>query len=183
MRCGSSWASGFGPGCHTLLGAHDTALDTARVHRGPPPAEPCASERLRRRLMDLFVSHGYERSSLRSSRYLDSLLTAPERSRLPCSNCGPVIVGCWAFAPTSRPAARIDAHLLNPGVSHDCATRHVLHTLRPASRARVDAVGGRTIRHAGWKRHGSAAPDARGVDAAGIEKPQVDLGTWAFFRG
>src|SRR5690606_27688695 len=105
------------------------------------PAEAMRIERLRRRLLDLFVSHGYELVMPPTIEYLDSLLTGAGgdldlRTFKLVDQLNGRTLGLRADI--TPQAARIDAHLLNrTGIVRLCYAGSVVHTLpAPGSRRR-----------------------------------------------
>ena len=154
------------------------------------PAEAMRIERLRRRLIDLFVSHGYEPVIPPLIEYLDSLLTGTGSDldlrmfKLVDQLNGRML---GIRADITPQAARIDAHLLNrSGVARLCYAGNVLHTLpAPGSHARESMqVGAELFGHAGLESDMEVQRlMLAALHAAGIEKPQVDLGHVGVFRG
>lgn len=100
------------------------------------PPYAAAMERLRRRLLDLFSSYGYELVHPPLIEYLDSLLTgAAQDLDLKTFKVLDGLSGrlLGVRADITPQAARIDAHLLNrQGVVRLCYAGSVLHT-RPAA--------------------------------------------------
>ena len=100
------------------------------------PPYAAAMERLRRRLLDLFSSYGYELVHPPMIEYLDSLLTgAAQDLDLKTFKVLDGLSGrlLGVRADITPQAARIDAHLLNrQGVVRLCYAGSVLHT-RPAA--------------------------------------------------
>ena len=153
------------------------------------PAEALRIETLRRRLMDLFISHGYEPVIPPLIEYVDSLLTGTG-SDLDLSTFKLVdqlngrMLG--VRADITPQAARIDAHLLNRrGVARLCYAGHVLHT-RPFAgmHARESMqVGAELFGHAGIE---SDIEVQRlmllALRCAHIATPQIDLGHVGVFR-
>lgn len=97
------------------------------------PAESMKIEGLRRRLLDLFASRGYELVIPPLLEYLDSLLTGTAQDlgirtfKLADQASGRTL---GIRADTTPQVARIDAHLLNrPGVTRLCYCGSVLHTM------------------------------------------------------
>ncbi len=153
------------------------------------PVEALRVERLRRRILDLFVAHGYEYVIPPLIEYLDSLLTGTGSDlglrtfKLVDQLSGRTL---GVRADITPQAARIDAHLLNrKGVARLCYAGHVLHTLPTAeSRARESMqVGAELFGHAGLE---SDVEVQRlmlsALSAAGIQRPQVDLGHVGILR-
>lgn len=102
------------------------------------PSEAAKIEQLRRRVLDLFKSNGYEFVMPPLLEYLDSLLTgAGSDLKLRTFKLVDQLSGrtLGVRADMTPQVARIDAHLLNrPGVTRLCYCDSVLHTL-PASLA------------------------------------------------
>ena len=100
----------------------------------PPEADQL--ERLRRQLLDVFRSHGYQLVVPPLLEYLDALLTgAGQDLRLRTFKSVDQVSGrtLGVRADMTPQVARIDAHLLNrQGVSRLCYCGPVAHTL-PAS--------------------------------------------------
>jgi len=153
------------------------------------PVEALRVERLRRRILDLFVVHGYEYVIPPLIEYLDSLLTGTGSDlglrtfKLVDQLSGRTL---GVRADITPQAARIDAHLLNrKGVARLCYAGHVLHTLPSAeNRARESMqVGAELFGHAGLE---SDVEVQRlmlfALSAAGIQQPQVDLGHVGILR-
>jgi len=153
------------------------------------PVEAMRVERLRRRILDLFVAHGYEYVIPPLIEYIDSLLTGTGSDlglrtfKLVDQLSGRTL---GVRADITPQAARIDAHLLNrKGVARLCYAGHVLHTLPTAeSRARESMqIGAELFGHAGLE---SDVEVQRlmlsALSAAGIERAQVDLGHVGILR-
>ncbi|MFT3847176.1 MAG: ATP phosphoribosyltransferase regulatory subunit [Propionivibrio sp.] len=102
------------------------------------PQEAMRIERLRRRMLDLFRTHGYELVMPPLLEYLDSLLTGSGSDlKLRTFKLVDQLSGrtLGVRADMTPQVARIDAHLLNrQGVTRLCYCDSVLHTL-PASQA------------------------------------------------
>lgn len=100
------------------------------------PQETAQIERLRRTVLDLFRSHGYEMVMPPLLEHLDSLLTGSGRDlKLRTFQLVDQLSGrtLGVRADITPQVARIDAHLLNrQGVTRLCYCASVLHTL-PAS--------------------------------------------------
>jgi ATP phosphoribosyltransferase regulatory subunit len=100
------------------------------------PQETAQIERLRRTVLDLFRSHGYEMVMPPLLEHLDSLLTGSGRDlKLRTFQLVDQLSGrtLGVRADITPQVARIDAHLLNrQGVARLCYCASVLHTL-PAS--------------------------------------------------
>lgn len=119
------------------------------------PAEAARVEGLRRSLLDLFSSHGYELVQPPLLEYLDSLLTGtgqdlnPRTFKLVDQLSGRTM---GLRADTTPQVARIDAHLLNrKGVTRLCYCGSVLHTLPQAMNNTRELVqlGAEIYGHAG----------------------------------
>src|SRR5258706_2244398 len=97
------------------------------------PAEARAIERMRRAILDLFESHGYELVAPPLLEYLESLLSGTGRDldlatfKLTDRLSGRLM---GVRADHTPQVARIDAHLLNrQGVARLCYCGSVLHTV------------------------------------------------------
>ncbi|RPI46675.1 MAG: ATP phosphoribosyltransferase regulatory subunit [Betaproteobacteria bacterium] len=154
------------------------------------PAEAIRIEGLRRRVLDLFVRHGYEPVIPPLIEYLDSLLTGTGtdldlRTFKLVDQLNGRMLGIRADI--TPQAARIDAHLLNrKGVARLCYAGSVLHTLpAPGSHARESMqVGAELFGHAGLESDMEVQRlMLAALKAAGIGQPQVDLGHVGVFRG
>jgi ATP phosphoribosyltransferase regulatory subunit len=153
------------------------------------PAEAARVERLRRRILDIFAVHGYEYVIPPLIEYLDSLLTGTGSDldlrtfKLVDQLSGRML---GIRADITPQAARIDAHMLNRrGVTRLCYAGHVLHTL-PAVELRSREsmqIGAELFGHAGIE---SDVEVQRlmlsALNAAGITRPQVDLGHVGILR-
>lgn len=153
------------------------------------PAEAARIERLRRRLLDLFRTHGYELVMPPMLEYLDSLLTgAGQDLKLRTFKLVDQFSGrtLGVRADITPQAARIDAHLLNrQGVTRLCYCDSVLHTL-PAS-----MTANREPLQLGAELYGFAGIDAdlevvrlmtEVFAAAGVTAARVDIGHVGIFR-
>jgi ATP phosphoribosyltransferase regulatory subunit len=153
------------------------------------PLEATRIERLRRRILDLFVSHGYEYVIPPLIEYLDSLLTGTGSDldlrtfKLVDQLSGRML---GVRADITPQAARIDAHLLNrKGVARLCYAGHVLHTLPTAENHARESMqlGAELFGHAGLE---SDVEVQRlmlsALSAADIKRPQVDLGHVGILR-
>ena len=146
------------------------------------PAEAMRIERLRRRMLDLFIGHGYELVIPPTIEYLDSLLTGTgsdldlQTFKLVDQLNGRML---GLRADITPQAARIDAHLLNrKGIARLCYAGSVVHTLPAAgSRTRESMqVGAELFGHGGLE--SDIEVQRLMLDAlrtAGIEAPQVVL--------
>ena len=131
------------------------------------PAEALRIEMMRRRVIDLLLSHGYELVGPPLLEYVESLLTgsggdANLRMFKVVDQLSGRMMGLRADM--TPQAARIDAHLLNrKGVARLCYAGSVLHTLPSGLTAYPRAASDR--RRTIWscrtgKRSGSSAADA-----------------------
>jgi len=146
------------------------------------PAEARRIEELRRALLDLYRTYGYEHVAPPLVEYIDSLLSGTG-SDLSLSTCKLVdqlsgrTMGVRADMTTQ--VARIDAHLLNrAGVTRLCYCGHVLHA-RPA-----DLLASRELLQIGAEIYGHAGFEAdleiislvlASVEIAGVREPRLDL--------
>jgi ATP phosphoribosyltransferase regulatory subunit len=147
------------------------------------PAEALRIERLRRRMLDLFIAHGYELVIPPIIEYLDSLLTGTggdldlQTFKLVDQLNGRML---GLRADITPQAARIDAHLLDrKGVARLCYAGSVVHTLPVAgSRSRESMqVGAELFGHRGLESDIEVQRLMLAALAqAGIEAPQIDLG-------
>src|SRR3972149_10416244 len=99
----------------------------------PPPPEAARIERLRRDVLDLYRTHGYELVMPPLLEYVESLLTGTghdldlQTFKLVDRLSGRLL---GVRADITPQGARIDAHLMNrKGVTRLCYTGSVLHTL------------------------------------------------------
>jgi ATP phosphoribosyltransferase regulatory subunit len=147
------------------------------------PAEAMRIERLRRRMLDLFVVHGYELIIPPTIEYLDSLLTGTGgdldlRTFKLVDQLNGRTLGLRADI--TPQAARIDAHLLNrKGMARLCYAGSVVHTLPVAGSHTRESmqVGAELFGHHGLE--SDIEVQRLMLDAlalAGIARPQVDLG-------
>jgi ATP phosphoribosyltransferase regulatory subunit len=153
------------------------------------PPEALRVESLRRRVLDLFLSHGYELVIPPLIEYVDSLLTGTGSDldlhtfKLVDQLNGRTL---GLRADITPQAARIDAHLLNrKGVARLCYAGNVVHTLpATASQGRESMqVGAELFGHAGVESDAEVVRlmlDALGQ--AGIARVQVDLGHVGVYR-
>lgn len=122
------------------------------------PAEAACIERLRRRILDLFRTHGYQLVMPPLLEYVESLLTGTghdldlQTFKLVDRLSGRML---GVRADITPQAARIDAHLLNrEGVTRLCYSGSVLHTM-PAggvNRSREPIqIGAELFGHAGME--------------------------------
>jgi ATP phosphoribosyltransferase regulatory subunit len=153
------------------------------------PAEAAKIEALRRALLDLFASHGYELVMPPLLEYLDSLLTGTGHDldlrtfKLVDQLSGKMM---GVRADITPQVARIDAHLLNrKGVTRLCYCGSVLHA-RPASLAATREpiqIGAEMYGHAGVQ--GDLEIQrllAQSLEVAGVRGARIDIGHVAVFR-
>ena len=153
------------------------------------PAQAMRIERLRRRILDLFFSKGYEFVIPPLLEYMDSLLTGTGHDlELRTFKVVDQVSGrmMGVRADITPQVARIDAHLLNrKGVTRLCYCGSVLHT-RPA-------VPGATREpiQLGAEMYGEAGVAAdvemlellcQALELAGARNPRIDIGHVAVFR-
>lgn len=146
------------------------------------PAEARRIEDLRRRLLDLYRTHGFEMVTPPLVEYTDSLL-AGQRDTLSLQTCKLVdqISGrsLGVRADMTPQITRIDAHLLNrEGVTRLCYCGTVLHA-RPAG-----LLSERELMQIGAEIYGYAGVEAdyqiiqlalESLSVAGVHNPRVDL--------
>ena len=153
------------------------------------PAEAAKIEALRRALLDLFASWGYELVMPPLLEYVESLLTGTGHDldlrtfKLVDQLSGKMM---GVRADITPQVARIDAHLLNrDGVTRLCYCGSVLHA-RPASLAAT-----REPIQIGAEIYGHAGVDsdleiqrllARSLEIAGVRSARIDIGHVAVFR-
>ncbi|TCS70118.1 ATP phosphoribosyltransferase regulatory subunit [Sulfuritortus calidifontis] len=153
------------------------------------PPYALALETLRRRLLDLFASHGYELVQPPLIEYLDSLLTGAAQDldlktfKVLDSLSGRLL---GVRADITPQAARIDAHLLNrQGVTRLCYAGTVLHT-RPSAMLNSREpfqVGAELFGHAGIEAdRESLQLLTAALKAAGLDSARVSLGHVGLFR-
>ena len=153
------------------------------------PAEARAIERLRRTILDLFESHGYELVAPPLLEYLESLLSGTGRDlELATFKLTDRLSGrlMGVRADHTPQVARIDAHLLNrEGVARLCYCGSVLHTV-PAGMTKMREpiqIGAELYGHAGIEadleiiRLMIAA-----LKRAGVAELHVDLGHPNIYR-
>lgn len=153
------------------------------------PAEAMRIEALRRKILDLFFSHGYELVMPPLLEYTDSLLTGTGhdlelRTFKVVDQLSGRMMGLRADI--TPQVARIDAHLLNrKGVTRLCYCGSVLHT-RPAGPSAT-----REPIQIGAELYGDAGVEAdveilqllcRTLELAGVRNARVDIGHVAVFR-
>ena len=153
------------------------------------PAEAAKIEALRRALLDLFASRGYELVIPPLLEYVDSLLTGTGHDldlrtfKLVDQLSGKMM---GVRADITPQVARIDAHLLNrSGVTRLCYCGSVLHT-RPASLAATREpiqIGAEIYGHAGVQSDLEIQRLlARSLEIAGVRGARIDIGHVAVFR-
>jgi len=153
------------------------------------PAEAWRIERLRRKVIDLFASRGYELIIPPLIEYLDSLLTGTGKDldlrtfKLVDQLSGRTL---GLRADITPQAARVDAHLLDHGgVTRLCYAGHVLHTLPAAAnqlRENMQA-GAELFGHAGVESDVEVQRLMLDVlREAGLSRIQVDIGHVGVFR-
>ena len=153
------------------------------------PAEARAIERLRRAILDLFESHGYELVAPPLLEYLESLLSGTGRDldlatfKLVDQLSGRML---GVRADHTPQVARIDAHLLNrQGVARLCYCGSVLHTL-PAGMTKMREpiqIGAELYGHAGLEADVEIVRlMVAALQTAGIERIHIDLGNPAIYR-
>jgi uncharacterized protein YjeT (DUF2065 family) len=153
------------------------------------PPEARLIEQLRRAILDLFESHGYELVAPPLLEYVESLLSGTGRDldlatfKLVDQLSGRMM---GLRADHTPQVARIDAHLLNrQGVARLCYCGSVLHT-RPAGMTKMrepdpDRRGALRPRRDRGRRRGGAAHD-RGARAGRHRALHIDLGNPAIYR-
>ena len=153
------------------------------------PAEAARVERLRRRILDLFFSHGYELVIPPMLEYLDSLLTGTGHDldlrtfKLVDQLSGRLL---GLRADMTPQVTRIDAHLLNrQGVTRLCYSGTVLHT-QPSGLLRTREplqIGAELYGHAGLESDIEIQTlMLRALQAAGLKGIHLDLGHVSVFR-
>ena len=153
------------------------------------PAEAARVERLRRRILDLFFSHGYELVIPPMLEYLDSLLTGTGHDldlrtfKLVDQLSGRLL---GLRADITPQVTRIDAHLLNrQGVTRLCYSGTVLHT-QPFGLLRTREplqIGAELYGHAGLESDIEIQTlMLRALQIAGLKGIHLDLGHVSVFR-
>jgi ATP phosphoribosyltransferase regulatory subunit len=153
------------------------------------PAEAKRIESLRRKILDLFFSKGYELVMPPLLEYVDSLLTGTGRDlELRTFKVVDQLSGrmMGLRADITPQVARIDAHLLNRrGVTRLCYCGSVLHTRPAAPGATREPI------QIGAEMYGEPGVAAdvemlellcRALEIAGVRKARVDIGHVAVFR-
>jgi len=153
------------------------------------PAEAARIERLRRAILDLFASAGYELVMPPLLEYMDSLLTGTGhdldvRTFKVVDQLSGRMMGLRADI--TPQVARIDAHLLNrKGVTRLCYCGSVLHT-RPAGPAATREpiqIGAEVYGHAGVESDLEVQRLlCRALALARVTKARMDFGHVAVFR-
>src|SRR5436190_13057524 len=153
------------------------------------PAEARQIERLRRAILDLFESHGYELVAPPLLEYLESLLSGTGRDldlatfKLTDRLSGRLM---GVRADHTPQVARIDAHLLNrQGVARLCYCGSVLHTL-PAGMTKMREpiqIGAELYGHAGIEADLEILKlMIASLKGAGVAELHVDLGHPDIYR-
>jgi len=153
------------------------------------PAEAARIERLRRRILDLFETHGYELVMPPMLEYLESLLTGTGHDldlrtfKLVDQLSGRLL---GLRADITPQVARIDAHLLGrDGVTRLCYAGSVLHA-QPSGLNRTREplqIGAEIYGHAGVESDVEIQALMVGaLRAAGVRDLYLDLGHVAVFR-
>lgn len=153
------------------------------------PEEAARIERLRRSLLDLFETHGYELVMPPMLEYLESLLTGTGHDldlrtfKLVDQLSGRLL---GLRADITPQVARIDAHLLNrEGVTRLCYAGSVLHA-QPSGLNRTREplqIGAEIYGHAGVESDAEIQTLMVGaLRAAGVRDLYLDLGHVAVFR-
>jgi len=153
------------------------------------PAEAARIEALRRRILDLFASWGYELVGPPLLEYLESLLTGTGHDldlrtfKLVDQLSGRMM---GLRADITPQVARIDAHLLNrQGVARLCYCGSVLHA-RPASLAATREpiqIGAEIYGHAGMESDLEIQRLlCRALHVAEVRGARIDIGHVAVFR-
>jgi len=153
------------------------------------PAEARAIERLRRAILDLFESHGYELVAPPLLEYVESLLSGTGRDLdLATFKLVDQISGrmMGIRADHTPQVARIDAHLLNrKGVARLCYCGSVLHTV-PSGMTKMREplqIGAELYGHAGIEADVEIVSlMIAAVKAAGIGRIHIDLGNPGIYR-
>lgn len=153
------------------------------------PAEARAIERMRRGILDLFESHGYELVAPPLLEYVESLLSGTGRDldlatfKLVDQLSGRMM---GVRADHTPQVARIDAHLLNrQGVARLCYCGSVLHTV-PAGMTKMREpiqIGAELYGHLGIEADVEIVRlMIDSLRKAGIERLHIDLGHPAIYR-
>jgi ATP phosphoribosyltransferase regulatory subunit len=153
------------------------------------PAEARAIERLRRAILDLFESHGYELVAPPLLEYVESLLSGTGRDldlvtfKLVDQLSGRMM---GVRADHTPQVARIDSHLLNrEGVARLCYCGSVLHTV-PAGMTKMREpiqIGAELYGHAGLEADLEIVSlMIAALKKAGIARVHLDLGNPTIYR-
>ena len=153
------------------------------------PAEARAIERLRRDILDLFESHGYELVAPPLLEYVESLLSGTGRDldlatfKLVDQLSGRML---GVRADHTPQVARIDAHLLNrQGVARLCYSGSVLHTV-PAGMTKMREpiqIGAELYGHAGLEADVEIVRlTIAALKKAGVARLHIDLGHPVIYR-
>ena len=153
------------------------------------PSDARTVERLRRAILDLFATHGYELVQPPLLEYTESLLSGTGRDldlatfRLADRLSGRQL---GVRADHTPQVARIDAHLLNrEGIARLAYCGSVLHTL-PAGMTTTREpiqIGAELYGHAGLEADLEVLRlMSRALSVAGVEKLHLDIGHPAIFR-
>jgi len=154
------------------------------------PSQALGIEGLRRRILDLFRSHGYELVMPPLLEYLESLLTGTGHDldlrtfKLVDQLSGRLL---GLRADITPQVARIDAHLLNrEGVTRLCYAGSVAHA-QPSGLNRTREplqIGAEIYGHAGVESDVEIQMlMVSALRIAGVQDPYLDLGHVAVFRG
>jgi ATP phosphoribosyltransferase regulatory subunit len=153
------------------------------------PGEAARVERLRRRLLDLFFTHGYELVVPPMLEYVESLLTGTGhdldlRTFKLIDQLSGRLLGLRADI--TPQVARIDAHLLNrKGITRLCYTGTVLHT-QPSGLLRTREpmqIGAEIYGHAGLESDIEIQSlMLRGLHKSGVSGIHLDIGHVSVFR-
>lgn len=153
------------------------------------PNEARRLEQLRRRLLDLFESHGYDLVIPPLLEYVDSLLTGSGRDLdLRTFKLVDQVSGrsMGIRADITPQVARIDAHLLNrTGVARLCYCGSVLHTLPAGFTATREPIqlGAELYGHSGIEADSEIIRLlAQALRVAGVQATRIDLGHVGLFR-
>lgn len=154
------------------------------------PGEALEIELMRRRILDLLMSHGYELVEPPLLEFVESLLSGSggetgSRMFKVVDQLSGRMMGLRADM--TPQVARIDAHLLNrKGIARLCYAGSVLHTL-PSGLTRTREpfqIGAELFGHAGLESDLEVQKlMLESLETAGIEKVHLDLGHVAVFRG